>query len=179
MGLIESKKHKGTVIRSPDLSAILGKSLIPRILDNKTLMDFFEIRLALEVGMSDFIYSRKTEADLDELEEIVKIEPDHSDNILFDVDHELRFHGKLYKMTGNDTLADFQNLFLPAFQHVYNIGLLKIKGKRKKYKSHKELVALLRDGTPDEFREGMRRHLENHFARILAVNNNNNQEASR
>jgi len=179
MGLIESKKHKGTVIRSPDLSAILGKSLIPRILDNKTLMDVFEIRLALEVGMSDFIFSRKTEADLDELEEIVKIEPDHSDNILFDVDHELRFHGKLYKMTGNDTLADFQNLFLPVFQHVYNIGLLKIKGKRKKYKSHKELVALLRTGTPDEFREGMRRHLENHFARILAANNNNNQEASR
>jgi GntR family transcriptional regulator, transcriptional repressor for pyruvate dehydrogenase complex len=179
MGLIESKKHKGTIIRSPDLSAVLGKSLIPGILDNKTLMDVFEIRLALEVGMADFIFSRKTEADLDELEEIVKIEPDHSDNILFDVDHERRFHGKLYKMTGNGTLEDFQNLLLHAFQHVYHTGLLKIKGKRKKYKSHKGLVALLREGTPDEFREGMRGHLENHFARILAANNNNSQEHSR
>jgi len=171
MGLIESRKHSGTIIRSPDLSAILGKSLIPRILDNKTLMDIFEIRLALEVGMADFIFSRKTDADIEELEQIVKGEPDHDDNILFDLDHEISFHGKLYKMSGNETLEDFQNLSLPAFQHVYNIGLLKRKGTRKSYKSHKELVALLKSGTPDEFREGMRRHLENHFSRIFTENN--------
>jgi len=168
MGLIESKKHKGTVIKSPDLSVILGKSLIPRILDSKTLKDVFEIRLALEVGMADFIFARKTMKDIEELESLVETEPDHSDNILFDVEHELRFHGKLYQMTGNDTLEDFQNLLLPAFQHVYNIGLLKNVSKRKKHKSHKELVAILKNGTPDEFREGMRKHLENHFARILA-----------
>ncbi|MDF1560772.1 MAG: FCD domain-containing protein [Bacteroidales bacterium] len=175
MGLIESRKHKGTIIKSPDLSAVLGKSLIPRILDNKTLMDVFEMRLALEVGMADFIFARKTDRDIRELEEIVEIEPDHSDDILFDVDHEIRFHGKLYRMTGNDTLEDFQNLLLPAFQHVYNIGLLNVKGKRKKYTSHKELVALLKKGTPDKFREGMRRHLENHFVRILANNQSHSE----
>ncbi|MGE5348108.1 MAG: FadR/GntR family transcriptional regulator [Actinomycetota bacterium] len=169
MGLVESKKHRGTIIKSPDFSAILEKSLIPRILDNKTLMDIFEIRLALEVGMADFIFARKTSEDIRELEEIVEIEPDHSDDILFDVEHEMKFHGKLYSMTGNETLNDFQNLILPAFQHVYDIGLLKIKVKRKKHKSHKELVALLKKGTPDEFREGMRRHLENHFVRILVA----------
>lgn len=177
MGLVESKKHKGTIIKSPDLSVILEKSLIPRILDNKTLMDVFEIRLALEVGMADFIFARKTDEDIEELEEIVNIEPDHSDGIMFDVDHEMKFHGKLYAMTGNDTLKDFQNLILPAFQHVYEIGLLQIRGKRKKHKSHKELVTLLKKGTPDEFREGMRRHLENHFVRILAASDG--QAASR
>ena len=175
MGLIESRKHKGTIIKSPDLSAILGKSLIPRILDNKTLMDVFEIRLALEVGMADFIFARKTDRDIEELEEIVEIEPDHSDDILFDVDHEIRFHGKLYRMTGNDTLEDFQTLLLPAFQHVYNIGLLEVKGKRRKYVSHKQLVALLKKGTPDKYREGMRRHLENHFVRILANNQHHSE----
>ncbi len=170
MGLVKSRKHRGTIIKSPNLPAILAKSFIPRILDNKTLMDIFEIRLALEVGMADFIFSRKTERDLEELEEIVKTEPDHSDNILFDVDHELRFHGKLYEMTGNDTLKDFQNLILPAFQYVYSTGIIKVRGKRKKYKSHRELVTLLGKGKADEFREGMRRHLENHFARILMQN---------
>lgn len=175
MGLIESRKHRGTIISSPDLSVIMGKSLIPGILGNKTLMDLFEIRLVLEIGMADFIFSRKTETDIQELEEIVKIEPDHSDKILFDVDHEIKFHGKLYRMTGNNTLEDLQNLLLPAFVQVYNTGLLRRKGKRNRYKSHKELVTLLRSGTPDEFREGMRRHLENHFARILAYNHTLNQ----
>lgn len=169
MDLIESKKHKGTIIKSPDLSAILRKSIIPRILDHKTLMNIFEIRLALEVGMSDFIFSRKTETDIEELSALVDSEPDHSDGILFDVDHELKFHGKLYQMTGNDTLEDFQTLLLPAFQYVYSTGLLKSKGKRKKYISHKGLVSLLKAGTAEEFREGMRRHLENHFHRILSA----------
>jgi DNA-binding FadR family transcriptional regulator len=176
MGLIESKKHKGTIIRSPNLSTILKKSLIPGILDNNTLMDVFEIRLALEVGITDFIFARMTEEDIEELEEIVKTEPDHSDNILFDVGHELKFHGKLYQMVGNETLEAFQNLILPVFEHVYDVGLLKVKGKRKKSKSHKELVALLKKGTPEEFREGMRRHLENHFGRILGQNHNNIKE---
>lgn len=172
LGLIESKKHSGIVITSPDLSAILSKSVIPGLLDTKTLRNVFEIRLALEVGMSDFIFERKTNRDIAELEEIVKIEPDHSDNILFDMEYEIRFHGKLYQMSGNDTLADFQKLLIPAFQHVYNIGLIKNKGRRKKHKSHKDLVTLLKKGTPDGFREGMRSHLENHFVRVFAWDDN-------
>jgi len=53
--LIESKKHLGTIIKSPDLSSILRKSIIPRILDHKTLMNIFENPLPLEVGMSDLM----------------------------------------------------------------------------------------------------------------------------
>lgn len=169
MDLIESKKHKGTIIKSPDLSAILRKSIIPRILDHKTLMNIFEIRLALEVGMSDFIFGRKTEADIVELSALVDSEPDHSESVLFDINRELKFHGKLYQMTGNNTLEDFQTLLLPAFHYVYSSGMLKSKGKRKKYIPHRGLVHLLTDGTADEFREGMRSHLENHFHRILSA----------
>ncbi len=169
MDLIESRKHKGTIIKSPDLSAILRKSIIPRLLDHKTLMNIFEIRLALEVGMSDFIFSRKTVADIAVLSALVDSEANHSESVLFDMNQELQFHGKLYQMTGNDTLEDFQTLFLPAFQYVYSAGMLKSKGKRRKYISHKGLVSLLNAGTADEFREGMRSHLENHFHRILSA----------
>jgi len=169
MDLIESKKHKGTIIKSPDLSAILRKSIIPRMLDHRTLMNIFEIRLALEVGMSDFIFSRKKEADIEELSALADLEPDHSESILFDMNQELKFHGKLYQMTGNDTLEDFQTLLLPAFQYVYSSGMLKSKGKRRKYISHRGLVSLLDAGTADEFREGMRSHLENHYHRILSA----------
>lgn len=168
MGLLASKKHKGTVVRSPDLTSILSKSMIPGLLDSKTLMDLFEVRLALEVGMADFIFSRKSEEDLLQLEEIVEIEPEHFRNMLFNVEQELRFHGKLYEMSGNQTLMNFQKLSLPIFQQVYNTRFYKGDKKRIKYKTHKELVTLLRSGTQDEFREGMRKHLEDHFSRIFA-----------
>src|SRR3982751_2397074 len=36
MGLIETKKKKGTVITSPDLFGILSKSMNPHILDEET-----------------------------------------------------------------------------------------------------------------------------------------------
>jgi DNA-binding FadR family transcriptional regulator len=167
IGLLESRKRKGTFVRSPDLISILSKSLIPEILDQDTLFDLFELRLALEVGMSDFIFNRKSEAAILELEEIVENEPEHFKSMIFNVDQELLFHGKLYEMSGNRTLIMFQKHMLPAFQYVYNSRFTKANKKRIKYKTHKELVGLLRNGTQEEFREGMRKHLEDHFSRIF------------
>ena len=43
IGLLESKKKKGSVITSPDLISILGKSMDPRLLDDETLKEIFEI----------------------------------------------------------------------------------------------------------------------------------------
>ena len=40
----------------------------------------------------------------------------------------------------------------------------------KKFISHKQLVQILEKGTPEEFRNGMRNHLENHFNRLFDLN---------
>jgi DNA-binding FadR family transcriptional regulator len=37
----------------------------------------------------------------------------------------------------------------------------------KTFVSHKELVDILETGDPETFRNGMRNHLENHFARLF------------
>ena len=104
MGLIESKKKKGAVITSPDLFGIMSKSMNPHILDQETLKGIFEIRLALEIGMADFLFHRVTKEDIEELKEIVKKEPKITDQHLFNIEHEIAFHGKLYEITGNETL---------------------------------------------------------------------------
>src|SRR2546423_3747766 len=75
MGLIESKKKKGSVITSPDLFGIMSKSMNPHVLDQDTLKGMFEIRLVLEIGMADFIFQRIKKEDIDELREIVSKEP--------------------------------------------------------------------------------------------------------
>jgi GntR family transcriptional regulator, transcriptional repressor for pyruvate dehydrogenase complex len=167
MGLIESIKHKGTLIKSPDLPGILQKSMIPNILDQKSLKDAFELRLVLEVGMADFVVRRATDEDIAELADIVQNEMSPSSNTLFDVDYEIRFHGKLYEITGNETLRGFQKMLLPVFNYVYSSGLINIVNPRKKYVSHKELVEILRQRDAGQFRKAMRRHLENHFIRIF------------
>lgn len=167
MGLIDSKKKKGAVITSPDLFGIIGKSMNPHILDQETLKEMFELRLVLEIGMADFLFRRITKEDIAELREIVSTEPGKVQYHLFNIDHEIAFHGKLYEITGNATLKKFQKLLLPVFDYVHNSGLLKKQPMLRAFVSHKELIDILENGTADEFRAGMRNHLENHFARIF------------
>ena len=169
MGLIESVKHKGTIIKSPDLSEILQKTLIPNILDQNTLKDIFEMRLVIEVGMADLVVNRATNEDIDELYEIIKEEIAPSKETHFNIDHEVRFHGKLYEMTRNETLRGFQKMLLPVFSYVYSSGLFNINLVAKHFLSHKDLVDVLRKGDAGQFARAMRMHLENHYCRIFSM----------
>jgi GntR family transcriptional repressor for pyruvate dehydrogenase complex len=167
MGLIESKKKKGAIITSPDLFGIMSKSMNPHILDQDTLKEIFEIRLVLEIGMADLLFHRITKEDIAKLRGVVSNEPPATQYHLFNIEHEIAFHGKLYEITGNSTLKKFQKMLLPVFDYVHNSGLLKKQPLLKTFVSHKELVDILENGTPEQFRNGMRNHLENHFARLF------------
>ena len=168
MGLIETKKKKGAVITSPDLFGIMGKSMNPHILSQETLKEIFEIRLVLEIGMADLLFQRITPEDIEELKTIVSNEPPTTQYHLFNIEHEIAFHGKLYEVTGNETMKKFQRMLLPVFDYVHNSGLLKKQPILKTFLSHKGLVEILENGTPEAFRNGMRDHLENHFARLFS-----------
>jgi GntR family transcriptional regulator, transcriptional repressor for pyruvate dehydrogenase complex len=167
LGLVESKKKKGTVITNPDLFGILNKSMNPHMLDKNTLREVFELRLVLEIGMADFIFQRITKEDIEELHEIVKNEPPAAQDYLFNINHETAFHGKLYEITGNESLKKFQRMLLPLFDYVHESGLLKKPASAKKFVSHKGLVDIIENGSPELFRNAMRNHLENHFARLF------------
>ena len=58
-------------------------------------------------------------------------------------------------------------MLLPVFDYVHQSGLLKMQPLLRAFVSHKELVDILENGTPEKFRNGMRQHLENHYARIF------------
>lgn len=167
IGLIESKKHRGAVLTNPDLLSLLAKSMNPRILDDGTLKEVFEMRLVLEIGMADLIIERVTPKDIQELKEIVKDEPTVADEHIFDINHEIRFHGKLYEITGNETLKRFQVMLLPVFDYVHKSGLLKKVPKLKRFVSHKGLVDTIENGSAEMFRNAMRNHLQNHFSRLF------------
>lgn len=167
MGLIESKKKKGSVITSPDLFGIMSKSMNPHVLDQDTLKEIFEIRLVLEIGMADLIFQRVKKEDIEELRKIVSNEPQATQYHLFNIEHEIAFHGKLYEVTGNNTLKKFQKMLLPVFDYVHKSGLLKKQPLLKTFVSHKGLVDIIENGSPELFRNAMRSHLENHFARLF------------
>ncbi|MGN6166326.1 MAG: FadR/GntR family transcriptional regulator, partial [Flavisolibacter sp.] len=146
---------------------MMSKSMNPHILDPETLKEICEIRLVLEMGLADLIYQRIKKEDIEELNRIVSNEPPATQYHLFNIEHEIAFHGKLYEITGNNTLKKFQKMLLPVFDYVHNSGLLKKQPMLRTFVSHKGLVDILEDGSPELFRNAMRNHLENHFARLF------------
>lgn len=167
IGLIESKKHKGAVLTNPNVLLPLRKVFHPSILDNATLKDLFEMRLALEVGMADFIANKVTDKDIEELESIANSIGSGDTTDPWQVDDEIKFHGKLYEISGNKVLMELQELLFPIFQYVHQSGFLEKPIVSGKFISHKELVEVLKKRDAEQYRNAIRVHLNNHFLRIL------------
>ncbi|APQ16739.1 FadR/GntR family transcriptional regulator [Maribacter hydrothermalis] len=176
LGLVESKKHRGMILKQPDIINNFERIMDPTLLGEDTMRQLFELRLILEMGMADFLFEHKTQKDMDELEAIVKAEESSSSGkIRFTLDKEVAFHGKLYEMSKNTTLLKFQNLLLPVFDYVYlketkNTDLDAYHFSGGKFVSHRMLFENLKVGTPETFRNAMRRHLEPHFDHAFKAN---------
>lgn len=165
LGMIETKKKRGMILAEPDVLGGFERVMDPLILDQKTLKDLFELRLVLEMGLADIIYARMTDQDLKELEQIVKKEANKV-QIPFKVKYEIAFHGKLYQMSGNDTLTRFQKMLFPVFEYVV-AEEANLNGEAKVGKvTHNDLLQLLKTGNAEDFRQGMKAHLSPHFERI-------------
>lgn len=171
IGIIDSKKHKGMVLSQPDFIENFAKIMETNLVGDDTLKDIFELRLIMEMGMVDLVFARKTEEDLEELSKIVdemekKSKPESK---IFSLKNEVAFHGKLYEMSGNETLHRLQNILLPIFQYVHDHKLDDAKTYmfKKKFVSHRQLLNYLKEGNKEKFRKGLARHLEPHFDRVL------------
>lgn len=170
IGIIDSKKHKGMVVSQPDIIENFEKVMETNLLGDQTLMDIFELRLILEMGMVDLVFARKTEEDLIELGKIVdEMEKGAPESNVFSLKNEVAFHGKLYDMSGNSTLQRVQNILLPVFKYVHDYKLPDAKTYMysKKFITHRQLLNCLLEDDKEKFRKGLAQHLEPHFDRVL------------
>ena len=162
LGMVETKKKRGIQLSRPDILGSFERVLDPLIMDKSTLQDLFELRLTLEVGLADILYKRKTKKDVDELEAIALRQQIVVGKPSFRIKHEIAFHGKIYQMTGNNTMQRFQDMLLPIFGYVMELEKVYTPASV----SHVQLVELLKNGTKENFRKGMLQHLKHHFDQI-------------
>ena len=114
LGLIESKRNRGIILTQPDILGSFERVLNPMLLDSATLQDIFELRLVLEMGITDFLFIRKTKENLEKLEQLVCKEEETKDKFLKNR-YDVEFHSMLYEISGNQTLLRFQKMLLPIF----------------------------------------------------------------
>jgi len=162
LGIVETKKKRGMLLSRPDILGSFERVLDPLIMDKATLQDLFELRLTLEIGLADILYKRKTDKDVAELEAIAMKQQVTVGKPSWRIKHEIAFHGKLYQMTGNETMHRFQQMLLPIFGYVMELEQVYTPASV----SHIELVEILKKGSKEKFRQGMYQHLKHHFDRI-------------
>ncbi|MCI7634872.1 MAG: FCD domain-containing protein [Bacteroidales bacterium] len=180
VGIIETKRKKGSVVVVPEVFGVLKSIVSSGLLDKNTLRDLYELRLMLEIGMADFVFANKTDRQMEELDGIVGEEvvlwndmtlaSDDEERYsiasrLTDVD--IRFHSKLFEMTGNKSLIDFQYIL----RHLFTLYYPKIRNDyhSQTLVSHVSLFNILRTGTADAFRMGMRLHLKTQFDNMETI----------
>lgn len=169
MGMVVSKKRKGMVITEPDLLSGMTRVMDPALLGEKNMQDIFELRLVLEVGMADLLFTRKTAEDIKELKDIAAREekdPKCKKSQAVRSQYEIEFHGKLYAMSGNSTLTRFQKLLLPVFNYMIAVEATLDKAPPRGKANHFDLIDVLENGDADLFRQRMREHLTPHYARL-------------
>jgi GntR family transcriptional repressor for pyruvate dehydrogenase complex len=164
MGLIETRTRRGMILSEPSLLGGMKKIVNPLILSENTLFDILGFRIALEIGISEDIFRHITDKDLAELEDIVKMGTAFENNSYSPVS-EFTFHAKLYEITGNKTISEFQNIIHPVMTFVKKkfkdfLEPINIEMKKKgELVTHADLLDFLkkRDGA------GYRKAIEMHF----------------
>ncbi len=165
LGIIESRKNRGMVITQPDILNNMQKVMDSRLLNGETMKEMFEMRLVIEIGLADILFLRKTEASLAKLEHIVEKDEktkDKNERLRYDIE----FHSMLYEISQNDTIMRFQKMLLPIFDYADHGLHIKSQIEDNEYASHRTLLNVLKNGTPEEFRNKMRKHLFNYFENV-------------
>lgn len=164
IGMIECRTRRGMVLTEPSLFGAIKRIVDPRILSEEVLYELLEFRVSLEIGMSYKLFQNLTSEHLKELEDIVKLEIVF-DNNEYEPISELNFHSKLYQITGNSSIIEFQEIIHPIMLFIkdrFKSDLAPINKKMKKENkiiTHSDLLTLLKAG--DEI--GYRKAIEQHF----------------
>ena len=129
------------------------------------MKEIFELRLVLEMGIADILFIKKTDEKILRLEEIVERE-ERTKNKIERVRIDVEFHSMLYEMSENTTILQFQKMLLPVFDYVNNGLHVRSQVRTKDYASHRVLLTILQNGTPEEFRNKMKSHLMQYFEKV-------------
>lgn len=182
IGIVESRTRRGMILTEPSIFSGMKRAINPNIMSNKSLLNLLAFRVALEIGITPYIFANITKEDIEDLEKAVNMEVALGDNIYANIS-EHKFHSKLYEITRNSTIMQFQEVIYPVMEFV--------KAKLKEYVtiinndlknkgelvSHSDLLDTLKKGD----KEGYTKAIEKHFKvyqELIRSNNLSHQSAN-
>lgn len=167
LGVLESKKCRGIILREPDLFGQLKGVIDLPIFSSETKLELFNLRLTLEVGIAPNVFCNKTQDDIDYLESIVQTEENNAKNIDISIENDIKFHSRFYEMTGNRCIERFQHI-LRSFMSE-NIAGFNPNRFTDGSTNHRTLLDVLKKDSEDDFCNCVRKHLNYHLKTSAAM----------
>jgi len=175
LGLIQTRPRRGIIITEPPLLNGFKKVLDPNLLSIETIKEMMGMRIALEIGITDFIFVNVTEKDITELEKIVSRQQAIGINNLL-IEDEMLFHTKIYEIAGNKFILQFNEIMHPIFvfakqnyDSYFQPVNIKLKEKNK-IVMHADLLQLIKEGKKDEYQNAMKAHLQPYWEFLYNYN---------
>lgn len=166
LGVVESRTRRGMVLSEPNMFGGLQRVINPMILSEESLFNLLGFRVALELGICNNIIDKVEDRHIEELEEIAERGPATTNLNLYHPESEREFHSKLYEITGNKSIMQFQEIIYPVSLFVRNKfkdffePINRELAQSEKLVAHKDLVDLIKKGDKDAFRKGMEKHFQ-------------------
>lgn len=164
-GMIESRTKRGMVMTEPSLLGGMKRVVNPLWLTDNTLIDILELRVALEIGITGSIFRNITPDYIAELEKIVEVGTAMEGNKYAPIS-EFDFHAKLYEISGNKSIMEFQSLVHPVMTFVkdkykdfFEPAANKLAAEGKAV-SHKQLLQYIKDCDEEGYFNAIRRHFQ-------------------
>lgn len=117
VGMIEARTRRGMIITEPSLFGPMKRAVNPSMMTDETMLDLLGFRISLELGIIEDLFLNVTQQDIDELKEIVRIAQVTEFNEYATVS-EYEFHAKLYRIVGNKTIQEFQEIMHSVMQFI-------------------------------------------------------------
>jgi DNA-binding FadR family transcriptional regulator len=165
LGLVDSRTKRGIVVTEPPILKGFSKVLDPNLMSIQTIKDLMGMRIVMEVGLTDFIFSNLTDQNISEIERIIdrhELLGVHN----LSVEDEMQFHVKIYEIAGNNFIIKFHELIHPLFvfskqnyeKYFKPVNLKLIQ--ENKIVSHAEIFEKLKNRDSEGYRKIIRMHLQ-------------------
>jgi len=160
IGLVESRKRRGTVICRPRPFLGFEKIINAGLFSEKDRRDYMELRIALELGMCDFIFARRSAEKIAALRRSAGA----STTATYDIGSEVDFHTQLMAFAENPAADDFRRILLLALkQEKFHCTATELSPV-----PHHHICDVLENGDARAFYDIMHKHLETYLRLIPA-----------
>jgi DNA-binding FadR family transcriptional regulator len=160
-GILESRKKRGIVLKTMDVSKNLDKLFYPTMLDKETVVNLLELRLWLEEAIIPTLFKRITDKDIERLNDVLASEIKLKDGRV-DITSEIDFHSTIYSVTGNQTLMEIQNVLIPVYRYV-NENFDEFQSYKEKehstHVSHRDIFEALKAKDKNLYKKEIDMHL--------------------